>query len=121
MKKKVFLIQGLLLLCSAQTFAFDDVLYSTYPDIPSSYDTLNPGSMIGDARVNFGFDLMVDNTDGYQVISPDGEVFYVDDIEKPNCAFYATTVNVDEDDTIQSNLEIISNVYIEEVNFENCQ
>ena len=96
-------------------------LYSTYPSTPPSYANLDAGALISDARVDFGMSSQVEKTDGYQVISPDGDIFYVDNIEKPKCAFYATYVNRNDDEMGQSaNIEILSNVYIEEVNFENC-
>lgn len=111
-----------LVLTATNALAVDDPLHPTYPTIPSSYTELDPGSLINDARVNFGFEPEVKNTDGYKVTSPDGDTFYVDNVEQPSCAFYATYVsNDDEDSGSSGGLEVFSNVYIEEVNFENCQ
>lgn len=105
-----------------QSMAIDDPLHPVFPSVPPSYATLDAGSLINDARVNFGFEPVVEDTNGYQVTSPDGDVFYVDNVEQPTCAFYATYVSTDEDDFGSGGgLEVFSNVYIEEVNFENCQ
>lgn len=111
-----------IVLLTQQTWAVDDPLHPVYPNIPPDYASLDAGSLMSDARVNFGFEPVVENTDGYQVTSPDGDVFYVDNVEQPTCAFYATYVSNNEDDNFGSGgLEVFSNVYVEEVNFENCQ
>lgn len=110
------------ILTTQQSSAVDDPLQPVYPSIPPDYATLDTGSLINDARVNFGFEPTVESTDGYQVTSPDGDVFYVDNVEQPSCAFYATYVSNDDENGFGSGgLEVFSNVYIEEVNFENCQ
>lgn len=117
-----YTISGLLALLPIAGLAVDDPLQPVFPSIPPTYTTLDTGSLINDARVNFGFEPVVENTDGYQVTSPDGDVFYVDNIEQPTCAFYATYVSNNEDDNVGAGgLEVFSNVYVEEVNFENCQ
>lgn len=103
------------------SMAVDDPLHPVYPTIPSAYTTLDSSAMIQDARVNFGFEPVIEQTDGYQVTSPDGDVFYVDNIDQPTCAFYATYVSTDDEFGSGAGLEVFSNVYVEEVNFENCQ
>ena len=105
------------------TMAIDDPLYPTYPNIPAEYESLDAGTLLHESMVNFGFEPIVENTDGYKVTSPDGNTFYVDNIDKPSCAFYGTYVSNSEGDNPipAGGLEVFSNVYIEEVNFENCQ
>ena len=111
----------LLLIMSLHVNAVDSPLYPTYPNSPPSYSNLSPNTLIGEARVDFGFSTQVENSNGYQVISPDGEMFYVDNIEKPKCAFYATYIESDSDALVQgASLQVFSNVYVEEVNFESC-
>ena len=65
--------------------------------------------------------LIVGNTQGYQVIGPDGEVFYVDNIEKPKCAIVAQYIE-SSGDPLQVNptATVVSNVYIEQVDFYDC-
>ena len=63
----------------------------------------------------------VNRTNGYQVISPEGETFYVNDIKKPTCVFYGTYVTVENDNQIVMGVEVVSNVYVDQINFENCQ
>jgi hypothetical protein len=63
----------------------------------------------------------VNRTNGYQVTSPDGQTFYVDNIKQPKCAFYATYVTVENDNQIVLGVEVVSNVYVDQINFENCQ
>lgn len=101
--------------------AVDDPITPSYPSVPSDYTTLDAGTLINSARVNFGFETIIEKSDGYQVTSPDGDTFYVDNIEQPNCAFYATYISNEDGDFGGGGLEVFSNVYIEEVNFENCQ
>lgn len=94
-------------------------LYPASPSIPGAYEVLSPQSMISDARVDFD-SVIIDYTNGYTVISPDGDIFVVDDIEDPKCALYTSYV-VSDDSGFFVVPEIISNVHIGEVNFENCQ
>jgi hypothetical protein len=116
------LIIFMLLVPIQYVMAIDDPLYPTYPNIPAEYETLDAGALLHESMVNFGFEPVVENTDGYKVTSPDGNTFYVDNVDKPSCAFYATYVsNNEEDPGTIGGLEVFSNVYIEEVNFENCQ
>jgi hypothetical protein len=101
--------------------AVDAQLYPTYPSTPPSYSNISASTLMSDARVDFGFSTQVEKSNGYQVISPDGDTFYVDNIEKPKCAFYATYIESNGDAIGQgASLEVFSNVYVEEVNFENC-
>ncbi len=105
-----------------QAIANDQQLYPTFPSFPTSYAQLDAGTLISEARVDFSAVPKIEKTDGFQVISPDGDVFYVDNIDQPKCAFYASYVaNDDGDISGAGSLEVFSNVYIEEVNFENCQ
>jgi hypothetical protein len=102
------------------------------PSVPSppGFGEVNENSEISDSQHDyFGYipthapGFSKSQKEGYQVIGPDGESFMVDDIEQPTCAVYATYV-VKSDDYVEVNPldnEVVSNVYIEEVNFENCQ
>lgn len=98
---------------------FASPLYPASPSIPGGYEILTAQSMISDARVDFDA-VTIDYTDGYTVISPDGDTFIVDDIDDPKCALYTSYV-VDDDSGFFVAPEVISNVYIGEVNFEHCQ
>lgn len=109
----------LLLIFPLYINAVEAPLYPSYPSAPPSYSDLNANTLISEARVDFGFGTQVEKSDGYQVISPDGDTFYVDNIEKPKCAFYATYVEGGAEGQGAS-LEVFSNVYVEEVNFESC-
>lgn len=109
----------LLLIIPLHVNAVDSQLYPTYPSAPPSYSNINANTLISEARVDFGFSTQVEKSNGYQVISPDGDTFYVDNIEKPKCAFYATYIESDGEGQGAS-LEVFSNVYVEEVNFESC-
>lgn len=113
----IILSMGLPVSC----WALDDPLTPTFPSIPPAYNSVDTGSLIHDARANFGFDPVIEQTNGYQVTSPDGDVFYVDNVDQPTCAFYATYVSTDDEFGSGAGLEVFSNVYVEEVNFENCQ
>lgn len=119
--KRAWAVAVAMLLLTFGAQAADDPLNPSYPSIPPAYTTLEPASLINDARVNFGFDMVIEKSDGYQVTSPDGDTFYVDNIEQPNCAFYATYISNEDGGFGSGGLEVFSNVYIEEVNFENCQ
>lgn len=93
-----------------------------FPEIPASYKTLNAGEMISEAKVDFsGQSTTINSTDGYTVTTPDGQSFLVDDIEKPKCAFYGTYIDAGDNPNTALGFEVVSNVYVEEVNFENCQ
>jgi hypothetical protein len=106
--------------CSASAGTGD--LVATFPDVPSDYETLEPGVLLAKAQVNFPA-YYVGYTTGYRVTAPDGTEFVVDNIDEPKCAVYGTYVNTGGtiDSTLGEKLEINSKVYINEVNFENCQ
>lgn len=57
---------------------------------------------------------------GFQVRDARGNVFYVDNIEKPKCAVIAQQVEGTNTDIIGPPGRVVSNVYIEEINFRNC-
>lgn len=106
----------------------------TWGNIPSvkrpafSYGEVQNSKLIAEAGQSLDF-LSIDNlvigsitTNGkggaFQVIGPDGNVFYVDNIAKPKCAVIAQYV--EGTNKIGQSNNIVSNVYIEEVNFRNC-
>ena len=62
------------------------------------------------------------NTSGYQVVGPNGEIFYVDDLKSPNCAVRVVAQQIESGDgTIISQPGAgVSSVYIGEINFEGC-
>lgn len=117
-------LQFLVLLTAGECLASAGTgdLVPSFPNIPSDYETLDPGVLIAESQVNFPA-YYVGYTTGYRVTAPDGTEFIVNDIDKPTCAFYGTYVNTDGsmDGDLGESLEINSNVYINEVNFENCQ
>lgn len=97
-------------------------LVPSYPSIPPTYERLYASKMIADARVDFPA-YLIDYTNGYKVTAPSGAEFVVDNIVQPKCAFYGTYVAQDENGHlgIGGGVEVVSNVYIGEVNFEKCQ
>jgi len=91
----------------------------SYPTIPASYEVLHASKLIAAATVNFPA-YKVDWTNGYKVTSPDGSQYIVDNIVQPKCAFYATYVSTNDDGYLGST-QVVSNVHIGEVSFENCK
>ncbi|PWR00565.1 hypothetical protein [Leucothrix pacifica] len=91
----------------------------SYPSIPASYEVLQASKLVASAAVHFKA-YKVDWTNGYKVTSPDGSEFIVDSLAQPKCAFYATYVSQDDNGFLGST-QVVSNVHIGEVNFENCQ
>lgn len=98
------------------------------PKIPT-FEQVQVGREIADSRHEYlGYiPLRTENfgnaNSGYQVIGPNGETFVVDNIEEPKCALYATYIETGDSELNASPpiIDYTSNVYIEEVNFENCQ
>ncbi len=120
MKYPYLFLSSVILVSAIEAQAQGDQLRPSYPSVPSSYENLNPGKLVAAAQVDFK-PYYVDWTDGYRVQAPNGDEFIVDDIEQPKCAFYATYVDTDDGMGMPSGTEVVSNVYIGEVNFENCQ
>ena len=130
---RYFLFMALLLLFEQSAFGRAvDPITPSFPSIPSAYKNVDAGQLIAESRVSFGFKPVetqtnvqgfteVNRTNGYQVTSPDGQTFYVDNIKQPKCAFYATYVTVENDNQIVLGVEVVSNVYVDQINFENCQ
>jgi hypothetical protein len=90
-----------------------------------AYGEVNNTKLLAEAGENLNFlstsNLIIGNTRGYQVIGPNGEVFYVDNIEKPTCAFVAQYVASSGNDlTINQTPTVVSNVFIEQVDFQDC-
>lgn len=100
----------------------DDPVHPTYPRIPSSYEVLNPARLIMLSQVNFPA-YLVGKTNGYKVTTPEGNELIVDNIVQPKCAFYASYVTTDDSGflSLGASTTVISNVYIGEVNFDNCK
>lgn len=94
----------------------------SFPSVPPSYQELHAQKLVAEAAVNFP-SYYVDSTNGYRVISPNGSEFIVDNIVQPKCAFYGTYVSTDTNGFLGVNggTQVVSNVYIGEVNFEKCQ
>lgn len=63
-------------------------------------------------------------TDGYHVTDPHGNSYYVDNLVKPKCAFYANYINVDTSSARRagrvSQPKIQSEAYIGKVNIKGC-
>lgn len=102
--------------------------WATIPSLqqPSfAYGEVNNTKLLAEAGESLNYlttnNLIVGNTHGYQVIGPDGEVFYVDNIEKPKCAIVAQYIE-SSGDPLQVNptATVVSNVYIEQVDFYDC-
>lgn len=100
--------------------SFCDPLFPSYPSVPPAYENLNPSSMVNKARVTFE-PVVIERTDGFTVTDPDGNTFVVDNIEQPRCAFYASYVDTGDDPFGAADMQVISNVYVQEVNFQECR
>lgn len=121
--------------------------WETIPNVrgPSfDYGEVRNTKLISEAAESLEFlpvnRLVLGGTRGaFQVISPNGQVFYVDDIKKPRCALVAQYVEKNPADNFGSGFtsgfgsdlggssggnlgqpNIVSNVYIEEVDFSSC-
>jgi hypothetical protein len=102
-----------------------------WASIPSSeqpgfaYGEVNNTQLLSKAGESLNYlssnNLIVGNTQGYKVIGPNGEVFYVDNIEQPKCAIIAQYIESSGDDlVINQSATVVSNVYIEQVDFHDC-
>ncbi|OSI11400.1 hypothetical protein [Neisseria zoodegmatis] len=91
-----------------------------FPDIPSTRSMITPEKMINEARVR----PQDPKTNGYHVIDPYGNSYYVDNIVKPKCAFYANYINVDTSSSKRAGKvnqpKITSKAYIGKVNIKGC-
>jgi len=90
-----------------------------------AFSEANNTKLLAEAGENLNFlstsNLIVGNTQGYQVIGPNGKVFFVDNIERPKCAIVAQQVETSGNDLAGSQTtNVVSNVYIEQVNFNDC-
>ncbi len=90
-----------------------------------AFGEVNNTQLLAEAGENLNFlstsNLIVGNTRGFQVIGPDGEVFFVDDIENPKCAVVAQVVeSAGNDIAINQTATVVSNVFIERVDFQDC-
>jgi hypothetical protein len=102
-----------------------------WASIPSSerpsfaYGEANNTKLLAKAGENLNYlssnSLIVGNTQGYQVIGPNGEIFYVDNIEQPKCAVVAQYIeSAGGDIVINQSATVVSNVYIEQIDFQDC-
>lgn len=102
--------------------------WATIPSLQQpdfAYSEVNNTKLLAEAGENLnylsGSSLIIGNTRGYQVIGPNGEVFFVDDIEKPKCVVVAQYVeSAGGDLNINQTGTVVSNVYIEQVDFQDC-
>ncbi|RBP51225.1 hypothetical protein [Arenicella xantha] len=90
-----------------------------------AYGEVNNSKLLAEAGENLNYltsnNLIVGNTRGYQVVGPNGEVFYVDNIDKPKCAVVAQYIETAGDSLqINQSASVVSNVYIEQVDFQDC-
>lgn len=125
MSKKRYVVFSLLILLSYShnlSANYDDPITPSYPSIPGSYEVLTPGKLVKRSQVNFA-SYLVRYTNGYKVTTPEGNELIVDNIAQPKCAFYASYVTTDDDGflSLGSSTKVVSNVYIGEVNFDNCK
>jgi hypothetical protein len=102
--------------------------WATIPSLQQpdfAYSEVNNTKLLAEAGENLnylsGSSLIIGNTRGYQVIGPNGEVFFVDDIENPKCVVVAQYVeSAGGDLNINQTGTVVSNVYIEQVDFQDC-
>ncbi|UOO85184.1 MULTISPECIES: hypothetical protein [Neisseria] len=91
-----------------------------YPDIPSTRTKAMPHKMIMEARVR----PQRTRTDGYHVTDPYGNSYYVDNVIKPKCAFYANYINTDSSALNRAGRvnqpKISSKAYIGKVTIKGC-
>lgn len=115
MKKSVliFILFSSLALCSGLANAGVDL---KFPAVPSPEDIPSAKDMIKDAQV----EKKETDTDGFKVTDPDGNVFYVDDIDDPKNVVYGIYIDVDTGSSLGSNLEVYSDIEIGEICFDNC-
>jgi len=86
---------------------------STFPKIPLSDKSYSARNMISEAKV-----IRSDTeTDGYKVVDPNGNEFYVDDIKNPTKAFYGVYIDLGNDDILKSQIDIEINIDIDNINF----
>ena len=102
---------------------------SAFPNVKwpvFDYSEVQNAKLIAEASEKFDYlpidNLIIGNTRGYQVIGPDGEIFYVDDLESPTCGVQIVAQQIASDDgTIINQFGVgVSSVYIGEVNFQDC-
>ncbi|MCJ8339911.1 MAG: hypothetical protein MJK10_15700 [Pseudomonadales bacterium] len=86
---------------------------STFPKIPLPDKSYSARNMISQAKVT----RSETKTDGYKVTGPDGKEFFVDDIDHPTKAFYGVYIDFDNDDILQSQIDIEINIDIDSINF----
>ncbi|OSI07079.1 Uncharacterised protein [Neisseria animaloris] len=87
------------------------------PKIPTSRSPTTPAMMIHAARVR----PQETKTDGYHVTDSTGRSFYIDNIVKPRCAFYANHVDTTNVPGYKANkIKIISKAYIGKVDIKGC-
>lgn len=88
-----------------------------FPQVPHAGIPLRVNDLIKDARVET---LETDVVGGYKVTDPNGNTFFVDNIENPKCALYTNVVTVNEGAFINPDLQIQQNVNIDRVDFSSC-
>lgn len=122
MTTQIRTVVSLIFLLNSSIVLAGDPSKPSFPSIPPSYQELHAQKLVAEAAVNFP-SYYVDSTNGYRVISPNGSEFIVDNIVQPKCAFYGTYVSADTNGFlgVSGGIEVVSNVYIGEVNFEKCQ
>lgn len=122
-KHVILLAGGAGILFSTSVLFASDPLVPSYPEVPPAYEKLHASKLIADAHVDFP-SYLVRTTNGYRVTTPEGNEFVVDNIVQPKCAFYGTYISSNDDGYLSlggGNTGVVSNVYVDEVNFENCQ
>ena len=85
----------------------------TFPKIPLSDKSYSARNMISQAKVQ----RSDTKTDGYKVTGPDGNEFFVDDINNPTKAFYGVYIDFANDDILKSQIDIEINIDIDSINF----
>lgn len=95
-----------------------------------NYGEVNNAKLIAESSERLDFlsvnNLIVGNSDGYQVVGPNGELFFLDNIESPNCAVEIVGQQIQTNDgkSVLSNQNLPNTdsfVFIGNVNFSGCR
>lgn len=108
-------------------------LWNLIPDVRSpsfSYGAVHPSRLIAESSQRLDYlsvnNLIVGYSRGYQVLGPDGELFFLDDIDSPNCGvqIVGQQVRLSTGEIVVSNSPPSnpdSLVFIDTVDFSGCR
>lgn len=99
-----------------------------FPEVPLNLRSVNEANQISRSSRRIGRVTTINTprfgvVQGFRVTAPDGSVFFVDNIQSPNCAVYARYVdrgfsNTDFTVVPRANTNSVS---IGSINFDNCR